>query len=61
LRIGGAFTPEAFARLMREGVGLGDRELGLMGLVARSSFRHFSDAEITALHTYLRSLAAAGE
>ena len=58
LQIGGAFTPEAFARVMREGIGLGDRKLGLMDQAARSSFRHFTDAEITALHTYLRSLAA---
>lgn len=61
LRIGGAFTSEAFVRLMREGVGLDGRELRLMGGVARNGFSHFTDAEITALHTYLRSLATAGE
>ena len=61
LRIGGGFTPDAFVRLMREGVGLGGRELRLMGGVARNGFSHFTDAEIAALHTYLRSLAAAGE
>lgn len=61
LRIGGAFTPDAFIRLMREGVGSGGRELRLMGGVARSGFSHFTDAEITALYAYLRSLGAAGE
>ena len=61
LRVVGAFTPEAFVRLMREGVGLEGRELRLMGPVARNGFSHFTEAEITALYTDLRSLSAAGK
>jgi mono/diheme cytochrome c family protein len=57
LAIAGAFSPEAFATLMREGVGLGGRELGMMGDVARSRFAHFTDDEVAALHAYLRELA----
>jgi len=57
LAIAGAFSPEAFVTLMREGVGLGGRELGMMGGVARSRFAHFTDDEVAALHAYLRDLA----
>jgi mono/diheme cytochrome c family protein len=56
LSIAAAFSPEAFARLMREGIELGDRELGMMGGVARDRFAHFTDGEVDALHTYLRTL-----
>jgi mono/diheme cytochrome c family protein len=56
LSIAAAFAPAAFTRLMREGIGLGDRELGMMGAVARDRFAHFTDGEIDALHTYLRTL-----
>lgn len=52
-----AYSPEAFARLMREGVALGDRELGLMGDVARNRFVHFTEAEVSALHAFLQSMA----
>lgn len=49
-----AYSPEAFHRLMKEGVAIGDRELGLMASVARSRFSHFTDEEIEAMHKYLR-------
>jgi mono/diheme cytochrome c family protein len=58
LAIAGAYTPEEFVRLMRTGVARGDRELGLMSGVARSRFAHFTDAEISALHAYLKSLSS---
>lgn len=38
---------------------LGGRELGLMADVARSRFAYFTDAEIQALHAFLRTLGAA--
>jgi mono/diheme cytochrome c family protein len=59
LAIAAAYTPESFARLMRTGTALGDRELKLMASVARGRFAHFTDDEVTALHSYLRTLAAA--
>lgn len=57
LAIAGAYAPEEFVALMRTGVARGDRELGLMSGVARSRFAHFTDAEISALHAYLKSLS----
>lgn len=59
LRMAGFFQPEAFRRLMREGVGPGARELGVMADVARSRFANFTDDEIEALHLYLASLGPA--
>jgi mono/diheme cytochrome c family protein len=54
-----AYSPEAFNRLMREGIALGDRELRMVSDVSRGRFSHFTEAEIEALHTYLGSLAGA--
>jgi hypothetical protein len=51
-----AYTLEDFKRLMREGVPIGDRELGLMKDVAIGRFSHFTDEEIEALHSYLVTL-----
>lgn len=53
LAVARAYTPEEFTHLMRTGEALGGRELNLMSSVARSRFRHFTDAEIRALHGYL--------
>jgi mono/diheme cytochrome c family protein len=59
LAIAAAYSPDAFARLMRTGIALGDRELTLMASVARGRFSHFTEGELTALHAYLKTLAAA--
>jgi cytochrome c553 len=56
LAIAATYSDEAFARLMRTGIALGDRELGRMSDVARRRFVHFTDTEIRALHHYLRTL-----
>ena len=56
LAIAAAYTDDAFRHLMRTGEPLGNRALYLMGGVARVRFSHFTDEEITAVHTYLRSL-----
>ena len=52
-----AYSEEQFAVLMREGIPIGDRELGLMAEVAIGRFAHFTDVEIHDLHQYLRTLA----
>lgn len=52
-----SYTPEQFARLMREGVPAGGQKLGLMAAVARGRCAHFTDEEIAALYQYLRLLA----
>ena len=57
LRIAAGYSREQFVRLMRTGVGLGERQLGLMGEVARGRFSHFTDEEIEALYAFLQSRA----
>lgn len=57
LRVVGAYDAQAFTTLMRTGVPPGGRDLGIMTLVARSDFKVFTDAEITALHAYLSARA----
>ena len=51
----GAYSPEAFHKLMRTGVGMSNRDLGLMKMVATESASSFTDEEITAIQTYLKS------
>lgn len=48
-----AYDAEAFRRLMRTGVGAGNRQLGEMSEVAKQHFSHFSDSELQQLHGYL--------
>jgi mono/diheme cytochrome c family protein len=50
-----AYSPEHFATLMRTGIAVGNRKLGLMSQVARSRFAYFSDDEIAAVYAFLRS------
>lgn len=54
LTVARAYDREAFGRLMAEGIGLGDRDLGLMSEVARRRFSQMTDQEVTALHSYLQ-------
>jgi mono/diheme cytochrome c family protein len=53
LRIVAAYSHQAFTRLLREGVPLDGRPLGLMGRVARGRLRYLTDAEIADLYRYL--------
>jgi len=55
LSIAAAFSLEGFTQVLREGIGLGDRELNEMKEAAES-FKHFTDDEIAALHAYLSTL-----
>jgi mono/diheme cytochrome c family protein len=57
LTVAAAYAPDDFTKLMRTGVPLGGRDLHLMSAVARQRFSHFTDAEISALHAYLRQRA----
>ena len=57
LGVAAAYSKEAFSRLMQTGIGLGDRELGLMTSVARSRFAHFTEDEVRVMHAYLQTLA----
>ncbi|HEU5153296.1 MAG TPA: c-type cytochrome, partial [Gemmatimonadales bacterium] len=51
-----AYSPEAFTHLLRDGVPLDQRQLGLMGQVALKRFRHLTDGEIADLYQYLGGL-----
>lgn len=51
------YREEQFSRLMRTGVPMDGRELGLMAGVARSRFVHFTDAEMAALYAFLNAFS----
>jgi cytochrome c553 len=50
-----AYSLEQFTTLLRTGVAIGGRTLGLMAEVARRRFFAFTDAEISQLYNYLNS------
>ena len=56
LQVVAAYSPEAFAQLLRTGVALGGRKLGVMGAWAQSNLSQLTDAEIVALYVYLHAL-----
>ena len=56
LRVVSAYTPETFARLMRTGVALGGRQLGVMSEQARNNLSQLTDSEISALYSYLHAM-----
>ena len=51
-----AYSAEAFSRLMRTGIAIGDRTLGVMTTQSKNNLSHLTDAEIAALYNYLHSL-----
>lgn len=57
LSIAGAYDYEQFRTLMRTGKGAGGRELGLMSKISRLDLKYLTDAEIRALHDYLKARA----
>lgn len=57
IRIAGAYDPKDFARLLRTGIAPGERKLGLMAEVAVGRYSHFTDAELAAIHAYLKAVA----
>ena len=57
LIIAAAYSRDELTRLLRTGVGKGERKLGLMAEVARDDFSHFTDEEIAAIHNYLKERA----
>ena len=59
LRIAGAYSLPAMARLLREGIPAGGQTLGVMGSAARGRFSHFTDEEIAAVHAYLTTVIVA--
>lgn len=53
----GAYTPEQFSTLMREGVPSSGAELAMMGPVARGRFAHWTDEEVADLYAYLSDVS----
>lgn len=60
IRIAGSYELKDFVRLLRTGVPAGERKLGLMAEVAQGRYSHFTDAEIAAIHAYLKAVAEDG-
>jgi mono/diheme cytochrome c family protein len=56
LRVVAAYSPEAFTRLLRTGVAIGGRDVGVMSVQARNNLSHLTDSEIAALYSYLHSM-----
>lgn len=52
-----AYSSKDFHKLMRTGVPLGGRKLGLMAEAAVFRFAHFTDEEVDSVYGYLRTLA----
>lgn len=59
LLIAAAYDLPLFTRLMRTGIGMDDKEHGLMTEVSKERFSHLTDQEIAALHAYLTARAEA--
>lgn len=59
LTLAASYDLAGFARLMRTGQPIDDRDLGLMTAASRERFSHLTDAEIGALHAYLVARAEA--
>jgi mono/diheme cytochrome c family protein len=57
LTIAAAYDLADFATLMRTGRAAGDREVGLMSATSRTRFSGLTDAEVEALHGYLKARA----
>lgn len=57
LTVVGAYSTGDFARLMQEGVAIGERELPMMSGIARVRFSQFRDDEVQALYDFLTARA----
>ena len=60
LLVAAAYSQDDFAKLMRTGVGVGNRNLGLMAEVAQMRFVAFTDEEVDAVRTYLDAFVKEG-
>jgi mono/diheme cytochrome c family protein len=58
LVVAGAYDLPEFKRLMRTCVPTGNRKLQMMSDIARRDLSHYTDAEIEAIHAYLKERAS---
>lgn len=56
LAIVAAYTLEDFQRLMKTGIPIGERDVGLMKVVSLDRFAYFTEREVSDLYTFLQSL-----
>ena len=61
LVVASAYTIDEFKHLLHTGIGLSDRDLGLMREVAAQRFDAFSDEEMEAIHAFLMDRVTNGE
>jgi mono/diheme cytochrome c family protein len=59
LQVVAAYSPAAFTELLRTGTALGGRTLPVMSPRARENLSYLTDAEITALYSYLHTMPGA--
>jgi cytochrome c553 len=59
LRVVAAYGEADFKKLLREGIAIGDRQVGLMSEIAALDLSHLTDAEIDSLYLYLHDLTPA--
>jgi mono/diheme cytochrome c family protein len=59
LRMVAAYSPEAFATLLRTGIAIGGRDVGVMSTQARNNLSRLTDPEIAALYSYLHAMPEA--
>ena len=55
LEIAKGYSAEQFARLMHDGVPVGEQQLKLMGPTSQVRFAHFTPEEVAAIHAFLKS------
>jgi cytochrome c553 len=55
LAVAKGYSSEAFAKLMHDGVPLGDRALRIMGPTSQARFSQFTPGEVAAVYAYLQS------
>jgi cytochrome c553 len=55
LAVAKGYSSEAFAKLMHDGVPLGDRALRIMGPTSQARFSQFTPGEVAAVYAYLHS------
>ncbi len=53
MRIAGAYDLDQFRAMLRTGVAPGGKDIGMMGRIAKSDFKHLTDQEIADIHAYL--------
>lgn len=56
LRVVAAYSPDAFTQLLRTGVAITGRDVGVMSAQARNNLSHLTDSEIAALYSYLHAM-----